>query len=308
MRGVWAGAGIRLLGFGHYYPATVQPNPPEVAAEVGVRSRYVASAAETVTAMAVRATEAALRAAGTSADELDLLVLANCTTRRYFPETAPQVATELGSARALAFDVCGGCAGWVHGVQLAAALLRTTPGARRAVVVASEQFSRRGRPGSRSALVVGDAAGAVALGREAGAEDGLLDSVLHTSGGDADACVIEEENGLLRSRRAMVELARKTQLGAVDELLGRNGVTLHDIDWVVPHPGTHAVHTAFTAELDLADDRVVTNFATAGNTASATIPTTLSENVAIGRFRPGQLLLTPTAGAGWYSGGLLFRL
>lgn len=127
MRGVWAGAGIRLLGFGHYYPATVQPNPPEVAAEVGVRSRYVASAAETVTAMAVRATEAALRAAGTSADELDLLVLANCTTRRYFPETAPQVATELGSARALAFDVCGGCAGWVHGVQLAAALLRTTP-------------------------------------------------------------------------------------------------------------------------------------------------------------------------------------
>lgn len=132
--------------------------------------------------------------------------------------------------------------------------------------------------------------------------------MLHTSGGDADACVIEEENGLLRSRRAMVELARKTQLGAVDELLGRNGVTLHDIDWVVPHPGTHAVHTAFTAELDLADDRVVTNFATAGNTASATIPTTLSENVAIGRFRPGQLLLTPTAGAGWYSGGLLFRL
>jgi 3-oxoacyl-[acyl-carrier-protein] synthase III len=307
-QGLWTHAGIRLLGFGHYFPQAMVPNTPEMFAEIGVRSRHVADELETVPAMAVRAIHYSLWAAECAPAEIGLLVLANSTARRDFPELAPRIAFQLGAENALAFDVCGSCAGFVHGVQLAAALLHATPNLRRAVVVSSEVFSQRGRPGSRSALVVGDGAGAVVLGQQDGADAGLIDSVLHTNGGDADVCVLQEEDGMLRSRRRMVDLAQQTQQDAISELLDRNGLKLGDLDWVVPHPGTHVVHTGLRERLPAVADKVVTNFETAGNTASATIPTTLSQNIEIGRFRRGQLFLTPTAGAGWYGGGLLFQL
>jgi 3-oxoacyl-[acyl-carrier-protein] synthase-3 len=191
-------------------------------------------------------------------------------------------------------------------VQTAAALLAATSGWRLAVVVSAEQFSRRSRPGTRSALVVGDAAGAAVLERRPGTA-GLLDSVLHATGADADVCVIGEEDGWMRTDRKVVDLAVGTQKAAVMELLARNDLTLDDIDFVVPHPGTEQVRSLLRERLGLPEHRYLTNFATCGNTASAAIPATVSEHAAAGLLRPGHLLLAPTAGAGWYSGGLLFR-
>ncbi|MGB3439138.1 MAG: ketoacyl-ACP synthase III [Actinophytocola sp.] len=305
--GIWAGSGIRLAGFGHHYPHRHVTCEPEQAAEFGVRGRHVADDDETVATMAANAVRRALDAAGLPATDLDLLLLANCTTRRYFPEAAPRVALELGADRALAFDVCGACAGFVLGVHLAASLL-TTSQSRCAAVVASEQFSRRTRPGSRSSLVVGDAAGAVILTRNLSTAPGLLDSLVRTHADEHEVCVIRPSDGWLKAQPRVVELALATQFRAIDDLLDRNDLKLDDVDWIVPHPGTRHVHTTLRDELARRGKAVVTNFESCGNTASATIPTTLSEQITSGRFQPGQLVLAPTAGAGWYSGGLLFRV
>jgi 3-oxoacyl-[acyl-carrier-protein] synthase-3 len=327
--GIWAGAGLGFTGFGHYYPRTLVYNTFDndsgsgsegdrvdraVIGSVEVRSRHVAADDETIDFMAARASAAALDRAGRESGEVDLLVLGNWSERQLVPEVAPQVALRLGASRALAFDVCGACTGFVHAVQIAAALLVANPSWRTAVVVCSEYFSRRVRPGSKGGLVVGDAAGAAVLekrGRgERGAGDGrgLIDSVLYSAGESAEAVTVRPPLGWIKSKPELVELGIASNVTVADRLLARNGLKIDRIDWFVPHPGTGPIHGAVRERLGIAPERFITTFETRANTGSASIPTAVSEYLEKGVFHRGDLCLTPAVGSGWFYGGLLFEL
>ncbi len=315
----WRGSGLRLAGYGHYYPRTRVEITDEgshegnavdtaVIGTLDVRARHVAEEDETVPFMAVQAAGRALEHAGLDAADTDLLILSNWTDRQFVPEHGPQVAHLLGAGRALAFDVCGACTGFVHGVQTAAALLGARPGWRTAVVVSSEQFSRRVRPGSRGELVVGDAAGAAVLVKgAAGGEDGLWDSLLISDGAARETVTVLPPRGWIKSSRSLVDVAVASHADLADRVLARAGLKMADIDWVVPHPGTGVLHRAVQERLGIPGERFVTNFEERANTGSASIPIVLSEMARDGRMKPGDLLLTPTVGSGWYYGGLLFR-
>ena len=316
----WTGTGLRFTGLGHYFPRLKRSHegevtldgrtyPPEAAAELGVKSLHVAGEDETVEFMAVQAACSALEKAGREAGDLDLLVLANWTDRQWIPEIAPGVAAALGAHGALAFDVCGACTGFVHGVQTAASLLTAHPGWKRAVVVAADRFTRRARPGTRGRLVFGDAAGAVVL--EKGDPDdpsGLLDSVLDCDAAEADTVAARAPEGWLRPKPELIDLAVSSSLKVADNVLARNGLKTSDIDWLVPHPGNNAIHAGVRDGLDLDSARFLTNFAERGNTGCASIPIALSEFSQSGLLRSGDLVLSTAVGSGWYYGGLLYRL
>ncbi|WP_158882705.1 ketoacyl-ACP synthase III [Amycolatopsis anabasis] len=321
MTGIWRGAGLRFAGFGHYYPEKLVPTPvaeatpggndvdQAVVGDVGVRSRHVAREDESILYMAEQAGLAALRRARVDAAELDLVVLSNWTDREYVPELGPQLGDRLGARRALAFDIGGACSGFVHGTQVAASLLTTTPGWHRALVVCSDQFARRVYPGGRAELVMGDAAGAAVLELGAPAPDaGLIDSVLFSAGDLANVCVTSKPQLWIKTEKRIVEVAIGTTVRAARALLERNGLAIDDIDRVVPHPGSKPILGAIAEELRIRDDQLVTNFFDRANTSSPTIPTTVSEYLDSGELRTGQLVLAPAAGAGWFFGGLLFRL
>jgi 3-oxoacyl-[acyl-carrier-protein] synthase-3 len=314
--GIWADAQLRVAGLGHYYPrALVRNDPPDgpigndvdrlLLGSIGVRTRGVADESETEPVMAVHAATRALADADLAPEQVDLLVLGNWTQRQSIPELAPQVAHRLGATSALAFDVCGACAGFVHGVQTACALLAAHPSWATAVVVCAERFSRRVRPGSAGELVVGDAAGAAVLAKGG---PGLVDSLLASDGGNAETVTAYPPNLWIRSRPELLELAVSSMVDACEELLARNGLTMADIDWVVPHPGTDLVHRRVKERLAIPTERFLTNFETRGNTGAAAIPIVLSEGHEHGRFRPGDLFLTPAVGSGWFRGALLFHL
>lgn len=165
---LWRESGLRLSGFGHYYPRLQVENesaeaPAGNAVDEAVIGRLrrpqppCGGRGGDPRVHGVRAARAAMEQAGITADEVDLLVLSNWTDRQFVPEWAPHTAHLLGADRALAFDVCGACTGFVHGVQTAAAHLGTHATWRHALVVSSERFSRRVRPGSKGELIVGDA-------------------------------------------------------------------------------------------------------------------------------------------------------
>lgn len=319
--GIWARAGLGFTGFGHYYPRTLVHNSDladsiggsavdqAVIGSVEVRSRHVAADDETIDFMAARAAAAALERAGRVPGEVDLLVLGNWTERQLVPELAPQVAVRLGAKRALAFDVCGACTGFVHGVQTAAALLAANPSWRVAVVVCSEYFSRRVRPGSKGTLVVGDAAGAAVLEKRGpGAGRGLIDSLLHSAGESAEAVTVRPPLGWIKSKPELVELGIASNTAVAGQLLERNNLKIDQIDWFVPHPGTGPIHAAVRERLGIDPERFVTTFETRANTGCASIPATVSEHLEKGLFRHGDLCLTPAVGSGWFYGGLLFEL
>jgi len=320
-RGIWADSGIRIRGFGHYYPRQLIHNDlrsldtmpssevdDKILGRISVRSRHRADERETVLVMAVEAAAEAVKRAEVDPAELDLVLLTNWTDRLYAPEMAPQVAYAIGARRALGFDLCGACTGFVHAVQTAAAYLLSPTALRTALIVSSERFSRRVRPGSRGELVAGDAAAAAVLERGDPAVPGLLDSVLHSKGEYADLTVGQPPDGWVRSRPGLVEQAVQSITETVSELLDRNGLDIADIDWLVPHSGTAPIFTTIQEKIGIAPEKFVTNFETRANTSSASIPVVLSENCANGTFRRGDLFLTPAVGGGWFYGGLLFRL
>ncbi len=237
------------------------------------------------------------------------MVLANWTDRQWIPEIAPGVATALGANAALAFDLCGACTGFVHGVQTAAAMLSGHPGWHRAVVVAADRFSHRARPGTRGQLVFGDAAGAVVLEKgDPEQPGGLIDSVLDCDSSQADAVAARPPEGWLRPRPELIDLAVSSSLRVADNLLTRNDLKTSDLDWLVPHPGNNAIHAGVRDGLDLEREKFLTNFAERGNTGCASIPIALSEFSAAGVLKPGDLVLSTAVGSGWYYGGLLYQL
>jgi len=316
----WTGSGLRFTGYGHYFPRHQRSHQgevtvggrtydPQAAAELGVQTLHVADADETLEFMAVEAARAALQDAGRDGAEVDLVVLANWTDRQWIPEIAPGVAAALDAHGALAFDVCGACTGFVHGVQTAAALLSGHPGWKRAVVVAADRFSHRARPGTRGQLVFGDAAGAVVLERGDRQDPrGLLDSVLDCDASQADAVAARPPQGWLRPRPELIDLAISSSLKVADHVLDRNGLKPGDLDWLVPHPGNNAIHQGVRDGLDLPAAKFLTNFATRGNTGCASIPIALSEYTRSGVLGTGDLVLSTAVGSGWYYGGLLYRL
>ncbi|MDQ1104107.1 3-oxoacyl-[acyl-carrier-protein] synthase-3 [Nocardioides zeae] len=317
---LWARSGLRITGYGHHLPGApiTNPTPPvldatsvdaAVMGAVDVLSRHRAEDGQTPDVLGAVAAERALQDAGIDASEVDLVVLSNWTDRQFVPEWGPRLASALGARRAFAFDVCGACTGFVHGTQTAAALLTATPHWRTAVVVCAERFSRRVRPTSHGEQIVGDAAAAVVL-RADGADQrlGLLDSIMVSDGEQHEATTVLPPAGWIKSRKDLLGTAVASHVDTVRRLLDRAGLGIEDLDWVVPHPGTGALHRAVQEAIGVDERRFVTNFARIGNTGSASIPVVLSEMRADGRLRDGDLVLTPSVGSGWFYGGLLLHV
>lgn len=313
---------VRITGVGSYLPELMHDNASLPAldepigavelARIGVHRRGWAGAGESIADMAVAAGQRALDAAGLNAAELDLVILANWTQRRYLPEFAPSVKLRLGAHRAFAHDLGCACAGFLYGLGTASEFLRN-PRHRRALVVAAEQTSRRARPGSRGTLILGDAAGAFVLERRAAADPGggrLIDYELASDGEHAAIMEISDEGWVHThiAQRELCALAARSIAEVSGRLLARNHRTLADVTWVVPHSGTAGVQAAIVRTLELPAERILTNYAEIGNVSSASIPVALDHFVATGQIRPGDLVLSAAVGGGWYAAAALYTV
>lgn len=313
---------VRITGFGSYLPEVMHTNATLPAldepigeadlARIGVHRRGWASDAEGIAEMAVSAARQALHRAGLAASELDVIIVANWTRRRYLPEFAPTVKLLLGAERAFAHELGCACAGFLYGLGTASEFLRN-PRYRHALVVASEQTSRRARPGSRGTLILGDAAGAFVLERadvERPGSGQLIDYELASAGEHANIMEISDEGWVHThiAQRELCALAASSIHEVSSRLLARNRMTLRDVTWVIPHSGTAGVQAAIARRLELPPERMLTNYASVGNVSSASIPVALDHFVAAGQVKPGDLVLSAAVGGGWYAAAALYTV
>jgi 3-oxoacyl-[acyl-carrier-protein] synthase-3 len=312
---------VRITGLGSYLPALMhdnatlppldEPITPVELDRIGVDRRGWAGNHEGIAEMAAIAARRALARAGVDAAELDVVILANWTQRRYLPEFAPSLVRLLGARRAFAHDLGCACAGFLYGVGIASELLRN-PRYRRAVVVASEHTSRRAQPGSRATLILGDGAGAFVLERTTGDGSGgrLIDYELACDGEYAGIMEINDA-GWVHTRivqRELCALAGRTIAEVSGRLLARNQCTLADVTWVIPHSGTAGVQAAIVRALAVPAERILTNYASVGNVSSASIPIALDHFIARGRVQPGDVVLSAAVGGGWYAAAALYTV
>ncbi|KTT71019.1 beta-ketoacyl-ACP synthase III [Sphingomonas sanguinis] len=283
----------------------------------GIRFRHIAGPEETTATLAADAAKAAIAAAGLSAQDIDLIVLATATPDQTFPATATKVQAMLGINDCVAFDVAAVCSGFLYAVQVADAMLRSGV-QRRALVIGAETFSRILDWEDRTTCVLfGDGAGAMVLeARESADSDGrgILATKLHADGRHNGLLYVDGGPsttgtvGKLRMkgrevfRHAVVNLAQ-----VMEESLGLAGLTSADVDWVVPHQANARILDATARKLNLAPEKVVVTVDRHANTSAASVPLALDTAVRDGRIRENDLIVLEAMGGGFTWGAAVIR-
>ncbi|HEX3864137.1 MAG TPA: beta-ketoacyl-ACP synthase III [Stellaceae bacterium] len=316
----------QVVGCGGYLPERVVTNE-ELAGRLdtsdawirqrtGIGERRIAADGELTSDLAINAAERALKRAGMSGSDIDLIVLATATPDRTFPSTATRVQARLGMKRGAAFDVQAVCSGFIFALATADNALRLGQ-ARTALVIGAETFSRILDWQDRGTCVLfGDGAGAVVLNAAPSEQNGrgILSTHLHSDGRLHDILYVDGgpsstgTTGLLRMEgREVFRQAVQHLSEAVDEALAANGLAASDIDWLVPHQANTRIIDAVGRKLGLPAGKTVVTIERHANTSAASIPLALNEAVSDGRIKPGHMVLIEALGGGLTWGASIVR-
>jgi 3-oxoacyl-[acyl-carrier-protein] synthase-3 len=296
---------------------TVDTTDEWIVERTGIRFRHIAGPDETTATLAADACKAALGAAGKSAQDVDLIVLATATPDQTFPASATKVQAMLGIDDCVAFDVAAVCSGFLYALQVADSMIRA--GAHKcALVIGAETFSRILDWEDRTTCVLfGDGAGAVLLEAQDSADAdgrGILATRLHADGRHNDLLYVDGGPsttgtvGKLRMKGREVFRHAVVNLAAVmGESLGIAGLTSDDVDWVVPHQANARILDATARKLGLPAGKVVVTVDQHANTSAASVPLALDTAVRDGRIKPGQLIVLEAMGGGFTWGASVVR-
>jgi 3-oxoacyl-[acyl-carrier-protein] synthase III len=302
--------GTKILGIGGYQPdrvvtnddlaQVVDTNDEWIRSRVGIQSRRFARDDETVADMAEAAGAKALAASGLEPSEIDLVIVATCSTESPMPNAAATVAHRLGIPAPGAYDLNAACAGFCYGVGAASDSVKAGS-ARNVLVIGSEKMTSWIDPTDRSTCIIfADGAGAAVVGPSGADERPGIGPVVWGSAGDqAQKITIDGRNGTLRQDGQAVFRWATTAIAPVAlEACRRAGVTPDEISAFVPHQANLRIIEAIARRLGIPRDRVADDIIHAGNTSSASIPLALSRMAEQGRLQPGTPALLVAFGAG----------
>ena len=282
----------------------------------GIHARHIAGDGETTRTLAVEACRKAMAAAGVTAVDIDLIVLATSTPDNTFPATATLVQNDLGIRQGAAFDVQAVCSGFVYALVTADSLIKAGQ-AKNALVIGSETFSRILDWTDRTTCVLfGDGAGAFVLSaREGDGKTGILTAKLRADGRYNDKLYVDggpsttKSVGFLRMegkevfKHAVVNIA-----SVMEEVIQLGGIKATDIDWFVPHQANRRILEGTARKLGVSEDKIILTLHKHGNTSAASIPLAFDQGVQDGRIRPGNLVLLEAMGGGFTWGAALIQL
>jgi len=326
---------VAVIGTGHYAPPRVVTNDELtqwmdtsdawIRERSGIERRHWIEPGTSLDDLALAASRMALDDAGIPADALDLIIFATINSDCAFPGNGVLLQHSLGVPTIGALDVRNQCTGFIYGLTTAAAYIKAGM-ARTVLVVGAEiqstalDLSTRGRD---IAVLFGDGAGAAIL-QATDTDSDLLASCLHSQGEFYDQLWCEMPTCKIPGRitpeiiaegrhfpkmngRAVFKHAVTRFSEAIEEVLAQAGVTIDDVDLVIPHQANRRITEMVAHRFKLPPEKVVSNIEEYGNTTAASIPIALSEAVRAGRVRRGDLVLLVAFGSGFTWGADLLR-
>lgn len=318
-----------ITGIGGYLPEGVVTNEDLarivdtsdewIVERTGIRERRRAAPDQPTSDLAVEAARRALAAAGRTAAEVDLIVVATTTPDLTFPATAAIVQRKLGAPVCPAFDVQAVCSGFVYALSVADGFVARGH-ARCALVIGAEEMTRLMDYTDRGTCVLfGDGAGAVVLepaeGQGTTRDRGLLGFALRCDGNKTDLLYVDGGPattgtvGHLRMagnqvfRHAVINIAE-----AVEGACAAAGLEVSEVDWFIPHQANQRIIKGVGERLGIDEDKVVLTVAQHANTSAASIPLAMDVAARDGRLKPGDLLLLEAMGGGLTWGACAIRL
>lgn len=309
--------GLKFISTGRAIPEKVVTNDDMsrivdtsdewIRTRTGIAQRHFCTR-ENAASLAVSAARQALERAGISPEEIGVCAAATVTPQYASPANACLIQAALGLAEDTpCFDLSAGCTGFLYGLEVMRGMLTISP-KRYALLVGGEELSRVMDMTDRSTCVLfGDGAGAAVLALE---ENALWAATLGTRGnpdilsvdavGKGPSYIHMDGQGVYRFAVEVIPHCAK-------ELLAQTGLTLEQVDWIVPHQANRRIVETAAKRLHLGMDKFFLNIDRYGNTSAASIPIALDEMVQEGLLRKGQKVMAIAFGAGLTWGGALFE-
>lgn len=313
----------RISGWGCYVPSKVLTNDELsqmvdtsdewIRTRTGIAERRVVGAKESTSTMSIRAAQKALDVAGCDPAELDLIIVATATPDYLFPATACLVQDALSAHRAGAFDLGAGCSGFVYALGVATDAISAGTHDK-VLVIGAEALTRIVDWTDRSTCVLfGDGAGAVML-EGTDVPSGVLSTVLGADGSGAELLYLpgsgfrdppgpdgqdgHQPRHVKMNGNEIYRFATRTMVKAAQQAIDKAGMSLADVDLIIPHQANLRIIQAVSKQLKLPDEKVFVNLESYGNTSAASIPIALCEAIDAGRVRTDSTLLLVAFGAG----------
>ncbi|WP_369862995.1 beta-ketoacyl-ACP synthase III [Heminiphilus faecis] len=266
--------------------------------------------------LGIKAVNRLLESTGTKPEEVDLLICATSNPDYRFPSTGSIIAHECGMNRAYAYDIQAACAGFLVALQDASAYIRSGM-YKKIVVVAAEKMSSMTNYHDRTTCpLFGDAAGCMLI-EPSEEKVGIIDGVFHIDGTGLPHLLMKaggsvhpathdtvdaDEHYIYQEGRAVYKHAVTDMLTSSLDVASRNGLSIDDVDWLVPHQANLRIIEAVAERAGINHDKVLVNIEHYGNTSAASIPLCLTEYR--DRLKKGDKLILTAFGAGFTWGAL----
>jgi 3-oxoacyl-[acyl-carrier-protein] synthase-3 len=321
-------AGIILRCFGYYLPKhtvsneelskRLETSDDWITQRTGIKSRHVAAEDELTSDLAYHALTNALKQASLTPNEIDGIIVATSTPDLTLPSTACAIQKKFcpSISKAFAFDINAACSGFVYALTIADGLLSKGI-ANRIAIIGADTYSRIVDWQDRStAILFGDGAGCFILERSNSSTDscimaaklianGSLYDILKTNGGISSGnCNAKlEMNG-----REVFRHAIEITPNIINETASQAGISVKDIDMIIPHQANARISTAIAKELDLPASKIASTIEQHANTSAASIPLTMANYLERGLIKKGQIIALCGFGAGFTAGCVIMKV
>ena len=326
----------RILGIGMNVPSRVVTNH-ELATKMetshewivertGIEERRWVEPGEAGSDLATKASREAIERAGLQPKDIDLIVYATLSPDFNFPGTAVFVQRQLGLRDIPCLDIRQQCTGFIYGLSIADAYVRT--GAFKHVLVIGSEVHSTGldisTAGRDVTVLFGDGAGAVVVGRATDDQHLILSTHIHADGTEAEilwteypasarsprlteAAMAERKHYPVMNGKKVFKHAVTRMPQAIMEGMIANGLQLTDVDMVIPHQANLRINQMVGQMIGLPPEKMHNNIQKYGNTTAASIPICMHEAIELGKIKPGNLVCLVAFGAGLTWGSAFLR-
>jgi 3-oxoacyl-[acyl-carrier-protein] synthase-3 len=311
-----------ITGVGSYVPEKILTNADLeklvdtsdewITTRTGIKERRIAAKDEFTSDMAAKAAQRAMKMAGVTAAQIDLIIVATITPDMPFPATACFVQQKIGAKRAAAFDLEAACSGFIYGLEIGQNFINSRTYDTVLVIGAEKLSSITNWQDRNTCVLFGDGAGAAILQNRSGSH-GLLTTALGADGskaglismpGGGSHCpataqsVVDGLHFLRMDGKETFKNAVQAMCSAANVALARCEIDITRIKCVIPHQANRRIIDAVGQRLNVQPEQVFVNLHKYGNTSAASVAIALDEAVHSGKIQRGDLILMIAFGAG----------
>ena len=303
-----------------YLEELVDTNDKWIKDNLGISERRIANDDECTSDLASKAALNAIEFGNLKVDELDLIIVATATPDRLAPSTAAIVQDKIKAYNAVAFDISAVCSGFLYGMSVANQYISAGV-YKNVMVIGADTFSKITDWSRRDCVFFGDGAGA-AIFSSTDDDNGFQAFRLYTDGRGkfnftipAGGSEIPLSKDILENKlqyfqmngRAVYETATKVLPEAISKVLNDSGLTIDDIDYMIPHQPSVKILEETAKIIGLDWGKVMTNMNKYANTSGGTIPILLDEVFRSGKIKKGDIILFAAVGSGWTYGASILK-